>query len=49
MRWKTPVSMDMEATMEATSTEGNAVAMVGVFEQYLSQKSAKKYALLYKI
>ena len=40
---------DMEATMEITCTEGNAVAMVCVFEQFLSQKSTKKYALLYQI
>ena len=41
--------MDMEATMEATCTEGNAVAMVGVFGQHLSQKITKKYTLHYNI
>ena len=32
--------------MEITCTVGNAVTMVGVFGQYLSQKITKKYALL---
>ena len=42
MKWKTPAYMDMEATMEATCTEGNVVAMVGVFALYLSQNITKK-------
>ena len=43
MHWKTPATMDMEATMEATFTVGNAVAMVGIFGQYLTRKNANKY------
>ena len=45
MHWKTPAAMDMEATMETNFTVGNAVAMVGVFGQYLSQKNANKYII----
>ena len=41
---ETPAAMvDMEATMEITCTEGNAVAMVSVFEQHLSKNTATKY------
>ena len=40
IHWKTPATMDMEATMEITFTVGNAVAIVGVFGQYLSRKNA---------
>ena len=45
MHWKTPATMDMEATMEATFTVGNAVAMVGVLGQYLTRKNANKYII----
>ena len=45
MHWNTPAAMDMEATMEITFTVGNAVAMVGVFEQYLSKKNANKHII----
>ena len=45
----TPASMDMEATMEITCTEGNAVAMVSLFGQHLSKKPTNKYILYYKI
>ena len=37
--------MDMEATMEITCTEGNAVAMVSLFGQHLSKKLTNKYIL----
>ena len=45
IHWKSPAAMDMEATMEATFTVGNAVAMVGVFGQYLTRKNANKYII----
>ena len=45
MHWKTPATMDMEATMEATFPVGIAVAMVGVFGQYLTRKNANKYII----
>ena len=38
MQGETPVAMDMEATMEITCTEGNAVGVVAFFGQYLRQK-----------
>ena len=40
IHWKNPAAMDMEPTMETTFTVGNAVAMVGVFGQYLGRKNA---------
>ena len=38
MQGKIPAAMDMEATMEITCTEGNAVGAVAFFGQYLRQK-----------
>ena len=49
MTVNTPASMDMEATMETTCTEGNAVAMVSVFGQHLSKNTTNNYMLYYKI
>ena len=45
----TVICQDMEATMEITCTEGNAVAMVSVFGQHLSKNTTNKYILSYKI
>ena len=45
MAVNTPASMDMEATMEITCTEGNEVAMVSVFGQHLSKNTTNKYML----
>ena len=41
MQGKIPGTMDMEATMEITCTEGNAVSVVAVFGQHLRQKMTK--------
>ena len=49
MTVNTPASMDKEATMEITCTEGNAVAMVSVFGQHLSKNTNNKYISHYKI
>ena len=49
MAVKTPASLDMEATIEITCTEGNAVATASVFGQHLSKKTTNKYILYYKI
>ena len=38
MQGKILATMDMEATMEITRSEGNAVGVVAVFGQYLRQK-----------
>ena len=49
MTVNTLASMDMEATMEITCTEGNVVAMVSVFGQDLRKNTTNKYMLYYKI
>ena len=46
MTVKTPASMDMEATMEATFTEGNVVTMVGSLDSIQAKNSQKVYIIL---